>query len=367
MGPGHDAWSDVPHAWLVRRCATLSGDADAAEDLAQDTLLEAWRHGERLTDPTGRDRWLAAIARNVCLRHRRRLGRDARVERLDPEASLPSSDDLEQELERVELLALLERALALLSPSTREVLLARFVEERPHAEIAERLGITEDAALMRVTRAKAALRRVLAGPLRASAAEHVRHDEWSATRLWCTGCGRARLTMRRDDAAITFRCTACHPDAPVSQVPLRNPFFADIGALTRPSAILARLEQRVQAYFAAGAARVVPCTRCGGNARIDAIARDDLGTKPLLHGALARCDACGEQAWSSVSGLGLSTPSVRSFRRAHPRVTTIPARDIDRGGRPAMVVRYDDVAGTASAEVVFDRATLRVIDTSAAN
>lgn len=367
IGPSADAWRDLPRERLVRLCARLSGDPAAAEDLAQETLLEAWRHSDRLTDLAGRDRWLAAIARNVALRHRRRLGRDARLEPLDADTSCEAAVDLEDELERAELIALLERALALLPAATRDVLLARFVEERAHAEIARRFGITEQAALMRVARGKSALRRVLAHELRASATDHIPVDEWTATRLWCTGCGRVRLAMRRDADAITFRCTSCHPSAPVSEVPLRNPFFADIGALVRPSAILARLEERVQSYFAGGAGRATGCTKCGAAARVDVIARQDLGTKPVVHGVLARCDACGEQAWSSVSGLGLSTPSVRAFRRSHPRVATMPPRELDRAGRPAMVVRYDDVAGSASAEVVFDRATLRVIDTSAQN
>lgn len=61
--------------WLVRICAQLSGDATAAEDLAQETLLEAWRHRWKLHDPSGRLPWLAAIARNVCSRWHRAQAR----------------------------------------------------------------------------------------------------------------------------------------------------------------------------------------------------------------------------------------------------------------------------------------------------
>src|SRR5579884_4036551 len=61
---------------LVRLCARLTGSPAAAEDLAQETLLEAWRHADRLTDPEGASRWLAAVARNVCLRWRRTHSRD---------------------------------------------------------------------------------------------------------------------------------------------------------------------------------------------------------------------------------------------------------------------------------------------------
>ena len=51
---------------LVRLCATMTGDSGAAEDLAQETLLEAWRHLEGLRDPQKRTQWLTGIARNVC-------------------------------------------------------------------------------------------------------------------------------------------------------------------------------------------------------------------------------------------------------------------------------------------------------------
>src|SRR5258708_14521383 len=62
---------------LVRMCRRLTGSDAAAEDVAQETLLEAWRHADMLTDATGASRWLAAIARNVALRWARRQGRDA--------------------------------------------------------------------------------------------------------------------------------------------------------------------------------------------------------------------------------------------------------------------------------------------------
>src|SRR5438067_13220890 len=60
---------------LVRLCASITGNADVAEDLAQETLLEAWRHEDRLRDPERFSQWLSGIARNVCLRWMRKRGR----------------------------------------------------------------------------------------------------------------------------------------------------------------------------------------------------------------------------------------------------------------------------------------------------
>lgn len=64
--------SPQEHARLVRLCATITGSSEAAEDLAQETLLEAWRHLEGLRDPEKRSQWLSGIARNVCLRWKRK-------------------------------------------------------------------------------------------------------------------------------------------------------------------------------------------------------------------------------------------------------------------------------------------------------
>ena len=48
------------HVRLVRLCAYLSGDRDAADDLAQETLIEAWRQRHKLIDPDGAGAWLRA-------------------------------------------------------------------------------------------------------------------------------------------------------------------------------------------------------------------------------------------------------------------------------------------------------------------
>src|ERR687885_2870538 len=53
-------------ARVVRLCGSLTGDWDAAEDLAQETLLVAWRNLHKLYAPELRFKWLAGIARNIC-------------------------------------------------------------------------------------------------------------------------------------------------------------------------------------------------------------------------------------------------------------------------------------------------------------
>jgi RNA polymerase sigma-70 factor (ECF subfamily) len=168
-------------ARLVRLCAYLSGDPAAADDLAQETLLEAWRNRHKLVEPQGYSAWLSAIARNVCLRWKRRRGREL-GHYADPPSSestipfnldaLPGVEpDLEVELDRDELVTLLDRALALLPADTRAALIEKYIAGSPLAEIAARLGLAENTIAVRLHRGKLALRKLLTTHLRSEAME----------------------------------------------------------------------------------------------------------------------------------------------------------------------------------------------------
>ena len=370
MGAIHaQLWRDAERRRrLVRLCAVISGDRGAAEDLAQETLLEAWRNQHKLHDAEGADAWLAAIARNVCLRWARRRGRDAGVlVPVDAEVSGAAGEsDAELELERAELVDLIDRALALLPPETREVLVQRYVHESPHAEIGARLGLSEDAVSMRLTRGKVVLRRVLGSDLaRESAAFGLGAADarWRETRVWCSDCGRRRLLARRDPApgVVAFRCPDCNPDATGFQYALGNPFFARlVGDVIRPTAILARAARWSRGYFAPGAGAPVVCTRCRRPVRLRRSSRDRNGNRRA--GLYAHCDACGEQVFSSARGLASAVVEVRDFRRKHPRTRALPERELELAGVPAVAVRYEDVLGSSGVSVFFTRETLRVLD-----
>ena len=73
--------------------------------------------------------------------------------------------NLELELERGELAHLLDQAMALLPPETRTILIERYINELPQAEVAARLGLSENLVAVRLHRGKLALRRVLSNEL----------------------------------------------------------------------------------------------------------------------------------------------------------------------------------------------------------
>ena len=200
--PGPDGAWLTERARLVWLCAHLCGDPAAAEDLAQETLAEASRQAHKLRDPEALGPWLSAIARYMCLRWARQKAREPLYQLSfdGPGAGsqlayeLADGFDLEIELERSELGDLLDRAMSALPEETRLALLFRYVEDRPLAEVAARLGLTEGAVAMRLQRGKAGLRRILLSDRRRMP-ERTGCSPWRGRSGSPRGCG-ARCAAR---------------------------------------------------------------------------------------------------------------------------------------------------------------------------
>jgi RNA polymerase sigma factor (sigma-70 family) len=367
-------WRDLDRARLVRLCAAISGDRHAADDLAQETLLEAWRIRSRLREPAGFEPWLSAIARNICRRRARRLGRELTTTSLGAESSAEPGDgfDLEAELERAEMADLVDRVLDTLPAASREAMRQRYLEDRSVAEIAHRTGSSPDAVSMRLTRGKAHLRRSLAGDLRREAESlgltlppgHT----WAHTRVHCTQCGVGTLLVRieRPPGTIAFRCPRCdpNPSARAVEFQLSNPAFARLlGGLVRPSAILRRADEWSHAYYSQGLETGhVACTRCGARLPLQTYDRDDLPPRSHRRGLYADCPDCGIQVTTSVSALTLALPEARAFRREHPRLRAMPPREVEAHGSPALVVGYEVVGSQARLDAVFAADSLRLLE-----
>lgn len=360
-------------ARLVRLCAYLSGDREVAEDLAQETLLEAWRHAYKLRDPSGYMAWLSAIARNVCLRHARRHGRELAhtalptAEEVDalPDVEQQAADfDLEIELERDELARLLDRALALLPNDTRQVLIARYVQETPVTEVAEQMGLSEGAVTMRLQRGKLALRRVLTNDLQQEAASYglVDADSWQETRIWCTDCGQRHLLGRfTAEGEFALRCPTCSSEPGVYFSQTRMPgLFKGVKGY---KAALSRLLDWSDAYYRqALIARSARCVRCGCDSPIEmTLARFGPPSMQGVRGVDAGCPICKLTNYESLSGMALSLPEGRTFWKSNPRIRTLPEREIDAGGEPGLLLRMESVDGRARLDTLFARADYRLI------
>ncbi len=135
-------------------------DPQAAEDAVQETLLRAYRALPRFNGEYRLGGWLHRILVNVCIdeSNRRRRQGDV-VDRLSAVRSPDAAEPADLALVPTDGTALTD-ALDDLPAPYREALVLRFVEERTYEEISRAVEISEDNARARVSRAKAALRRV---------------------------------------------------------------------------------------------------------------------------------------------------------------------------------------------------------------
>jgi RNA polymerase sigma-70 factor (ECF subfamily) len=158
----------------------LGGDEDAAEEVAQTTLIAALAKVHTYRGEAALFTWLCTICRHEIVRWFERTGRHVHVSLasdaadvravLDAIAAL-SGDDPEQEYRRGELSRLVHVALDHLPSRYRDALVWKYLEGRPVEEIAARLGLGYKAAESHLTRSRQAFREAFA--LVAGGALHV--------------------------------------------------------------------------------------------------------------------------------------------------------------------------------------------------
>lgn len=157
-----------PHERAIYVTAySILQEPSEAEDVAQETVLKAFRSLHQFRGDARFGTWLITIAMNEA-RMRLRSRQRARFESLD--ATAPDDPDYvplqlrdwreipSQALERQELRVALARSLAALDEKYREVLVLRDVQLLNVAETAEILGITPGNVKVRLLRARLQMR-----------------------------------------------------------------------------------------------------------------------------------------------------------------------------------------------------------------
>jgi RNA polymerase sigma-70 factor, ECF subfamily len=145
----------------------LGGDDDAAEEVAQTTLIKALAKVGTYRGEAALFTWLCAFCRHEIAGWFARTGKAARLSRADDSADTRdvldaiaalSRDDPEQEYERRELSRLVHATLDHLPGKYGDALVWKYLESTPVEEIGRRLGLGYKAAESLLTRARQAFR-----------------------------------------------------------------------------------------------------------------------------------------------------------------------------------------------------------------
>jgi RNA polymerase sigma-70 factor (sigma-E family) len=177
MNPEHErefrAFVATRSAALLRTAYFMTGDADQAQDLLQTALLASARRWARIRD---RDQ-PEAYVRRALYRHQinRWRARSRRPETLV--ATLPDHATGRDHADDVVLRHGLIEALRQLPPRQRAVVVLRYYEDRPEAEVADVLGVSLGTVRSQASKALAKLRTNFPGLIDSAAAGRTASDQ----------------------------------------------------------------------------------------------------------------------------------------------------------------------------------------------
>ena len=150
---------------VYRAVRAIVRDEQEAEDVMQQAYVNAFTHLRQFNGSAQFSTWLTRIAINESLARVRRRGRyeafDDEVSNVESFTSRNASENPERQAFTGELRELLEWAIDTLPDGMREVFVLREVEGLSTSEAAECLDVTPDVVKTRLSRGRAALRRVL--------------------------------------------------------------------------------------------------------------------------------------------------------------------------------------------------------------
>ncbi len=146
-------------------CVRMCGNAEDAEEAAQDTFLALWRGIDRFRQESALSTWIYRLASNACIDLMRRRRKSEGGVSLDDEALFLDAADPApqppQALEQREAQRLLQEGLMSLPAEYRSILLLREVEGLSYSEISETLELELGTVKSRISRGRTLLRNFL--------------------------------------------------------------------------------------------------------------------------------------------------------------------------------------------------------------
>jgi hypothetical protein len=285
---------------LVRLCTQLTGSSQAAEDLAQETLYEAWRHRDRVHDPQGQVSWHNAIARNVCLRWRTLRLREGTVKVQAHRARL----------------------------ALHQILETQFREE------AAAYGLVAPEAV-----------------------------RWQTTRIWCPLCGQRHLEGQLDVVRGDFllQCPSCAAEMGAYTAYTSMPaWFRGVSGF-KPA--LNRVMHWVNTYYQPVLRHLSsPGTFCGWSRALQPSTAEALPeTQHHARGMLVCCAPCDQGGTMRLSNLVLYLPQAWKFWRDHPRLRLLEEQLVEHQGRAALVTGFRSMTEPVQLDVVLAQQTYEVL------
>jgi RNA polymerase sigma-70 factor (ECF subfamily) len=163
----YEQWVRLYAPELLRFAYRLSGQRHIAEDLLQETFVEAWRSIAKQKQADKARAWLYQILR-YRYSHFLRDNRHHRQTTALPQQFGHASDVSQHPLEKMAEQDVLQSALRTLSPMLRETFLMVFVQGLSCREVAEEMHIPLGTVLSRLDSARRTMREHLSQPTRPS-------------------------------------------------------------------------------------------------------------------------------------------------------------------------------------------------------
>lgn len=137
---------------MYRTALGIVKEPEAADDIAQDTLLKMWLMEERLDSYSSPESLACVIGRNLAISHLRRNG--IGDVSLDEAAALATEPSPEDNLTRDERSDEIDRMLRSLPDTQQAIMRMRHVEGMETEEIAALIGSTPGAVRVALSRAR---------------------------------------------------------------------------------------------------------------------------------------------------------------------------------------------------------------------
>jgi len=145
---------------VFRVAVWLTRDRDDAEDLVQETMIQAMRSFHRYEPGTNCRAWLIAILHNLNLKRLRKLGRVRMVDSLEDEIAetIMLEPSVPENLEDKQIID----ALSELPDAFKSVVILADIEEFSYKEISQILDVPIGTVMSRLSRGRKILRQQLA-------------------------------------------------------------------------------------------------------------------------------------------------------------------------------------------------------------